>query len=68
MLLTSPIAWPLSWALDRLVPEEETLPNRKNLIAIGEVQREMATEHAGHGGGSADEALTEDEVRAVTVM
>ena len=46
-------------ALPRLVPEEESLPTRKEVVALGEVQRELAATTA-HGGSA--KALSEDEL------
>ena len=62
MALLSPLAFPLGWALDKLIPEHETLTSRAEVRALVDVQRELAAER---GLGAASEAFNEDEADLV---
>ena len=67
MLLAAPLAWPVGWALDRMLGEHESLPSRREVIALGEVQRDLASQHGQHGAHGHDahdegSALSEDEL------
>mmetsp|Transcript_8418 Transcript_8418/g.27928 ORF Transcript_8418/g.27928 Transcript_8418/m.27928 type:complete len:518 (+) Transcript_8418:65-1618(+) len=61
IMLSSPLSYPLGWALDRLLPHAEGLPTRHEVKALVDVQREMAAEHS----ASAGEAFYEDEADLV---
>ena len=61
MALLSPLAYPLGWLLDRLIPEHDTLTSRGEVRALVDVQREIAAER----GCSSTEAFLEDEADLV---
>lgn len=61
MMLLSPLAYPLAWVLDWLIPEHETLTTRNEVRALVDVQREIAAER----GVASGEAFHEDEADLV---
>jgi metal transporter CNNM len=44
LYVLGPIAYPIAWVLDRLVPEEETTMSRNEVRALVEIHREIAQE------------------------
>jgi len=56
-----PLAYPIGWMLDKLIPERAALTSRAEVRALVDVQRELAAER----GAAEGEAFNEDEADLV---